>query len=388
MMNRVHSVSCCVLLLTSAVTCAAGEGVSFEKHVIDAGFPAISAAAMDVDGDGLLDVVASGGPSGGKSEWSHLVRWYRAPLWEMAPVCELEEGAIILHMERVNFLGESGLQTAQVSVTDGHFGDIWWCRFDKGTGKWVTMRVVDGVKYCHGTASGDVDRDGFDDLLVPYQPDRENQGMLWAENPGPGDAGAAWPKHKLASSFAIDGWLHYVRLWDVNGDDRLDALLGSSGKDGWFGFWTQPADPGAEWPARKLEGPMRKATNLTAGDVDGDGLVDLIGTEGHGTGLWVFKSPDYAPTRVDETLTNAHCVALGDYDGNGALDIVSCGFGNKRVACLLNDGQGQFSTVTVDSDQCAYDALTVDLDADGDEDILLSGQKSGNLVWYENLRVR
>jgi hypothetical protein len=58
------------------------------------------------------------------------------------------------------------------------------------------------------------------------------------------------------------------------------------------------------------------ATNLDAADLNGDGKIDLVGTEGHGAGVWWFPAPDYKPVRIDDTLKSAHCLALGDFDGN------------------------------------------------------------------------
>jgi hypothetical protein len=38
----------------------------------------------------------------------------------------------------------------------------------------------------------------------------------------------------------------------------------------------------------------------------------------------------------------------------------------------------------IHQDQAAYDIRLVDMDGDGDLDVLVAGQNSNNVVWYEN----
>lgn len=382
------------LLLAAGQTAPASNAVrrvAFTKHVIDPECPAISAAAVDVDGDGQLDVVASGGPSGARSDWSNLIYWYRAPTWERHPVDMIEPEAIILHTEAVDFTrpaGEQANRPAPAEVVVTAKGRIRWYRYDRASRQWTNTVVVDHADYAHGIAVGDVDRDGYSDLLVPLQPtvkrgEPSQRNLLWARNPGKGGNPASlWETHFLTTNFPAGGWLHYVSLADLNGDGRLDAMIGSTARS--CGYWLQGSTPTNEWAWHMLTDPTQRVTNLIAADLNGDGKPDLVGAEGHGTGVWWYPAPGFKPVRIDETLESAHSLAAGDFNGDGSVDVVTCGYKSTTVALFLNHGDATFDEVLLDTNQCAYEVRAVDMNQDGRLDILLSGQNSWNLVWYEN----
>jgi len=66
------------------------------------------------------------------------------------------------------------------------------------------------------------------------------------------------------------------------------------------------------------------------------------------------------------------------------VDAATCAKDDKIVAWFENDGRGNFKTHIVGRDQAAYDIRSVDMDRDGDLDLLVAGQTSKNVVWYEN----
>jgi len=54
------------------------------------------------------------------------------------------------------------------------------------------------------------------------------------------------------------------------------------------------------------------------------------------------------------------------------------------VMLYLNDSQGNFQLQELDGDQESYDLRSIDMDGDGDIDLLNAGRGSENVSWYEN----
>ena len=87
---------------------------------------------------------------------------------------------------------------------------------------------------------------------------------------------------------------------------------------------------------------------------------------------------------IHPTLKEPHCLVLGDFNGDGKIDVATCGYGDQLVYWFENDGKGQFRSHLIARNQAAYDIRAIDMDGDGDLDILIAGQQSGNVAWYEN----
>ena len=74
-----------------------------------------------------------------------------------------------------------------------------------------------------------------------------------------------------------------------------------------------------------------------------------------------------------------------DLDGDGDIDIATCGRDNNGTAVWYeNSGTGSFRRHDVGKDQGAYDIRATDMDGDKDLDLLIAGHGTNNIVWYEN----
>lgn len=145
------------------------------------------------------------------------------------------------------------------------------------------------------------------------------------------------------------------------------------------------------------------------GDMDGDGLPDLLWPHEHDGFAWrrnvgTRVSPSFGPAQIlqDATGDRLHmhvCMetpSLFDWDGDGRKDII-CGDEDGRVALMRNTGRKgaggaplfdppkPFRQVRSDLTQGVLVApFACDWDGDGDLD-LICGDSAGNLSFIENL---
>ncbi len=207
---------------------------------------------------------------------------------------------------------------------------------------WVTNNLLGDQLKGHSLDIGDVDGDGDLDIFAAEMRleagDAATQRLML--NNGDGEF------TELVLASGIDN--HESRLADVDGDGDLDIVgkpfnTGTPRVDVWL---NETAGTVMNAWTRRVIDPDRpdRAMFIRSGDLDGDGDPDLV------TGQWWYENAGdpvlpWFRSQLPVPLKQAALVA--DLDGDGDLDIFGTqGIGsapNSRLAWAENDGAGNFT---------------------------------------------
>lgn len=159
---------------------------------------------------------------------------------------------------------------------------------------------------------------------------------------------------------------------DINGDGLVD-LITSVPDDGSVLVRYRDASGGLSTNASYDLGGTRQPWSLALGDIDGDGDLDLaIGWDNRlAIDVLVNEGGVFQPRDSYPSARNPRDVAFADTNGDGMLDIVSANQYDESVGVMLNDGSGGFGAQQLFTVGSVPRGVAVgDLNNDGNIDIV------------------
>lgn len=325
---------------------------------------------VDVDHDGLPDVVTAGWISNGL--W-----WYRNPgnaatasgtMWKAEKITDsfdTEGGA---------FADINGDGQPEVALAHYNRAGVLWVDFSKEKPRVHHLggREEDG----HGIGIADINGDGKPDVLTPHgwfqQINAETDKWQWHGDWDLGDAG-----------FPILGY-------DVNHDGKFDLIYGQGHGYGLYWLEQGGAVTHPTWTRHAIDESFSQSHALLLADIDGDGTPELITGKryrGHGGGdpgsydpvvMYAYKLP-----------TKAQFAAAGGgrKRSSGKVPAGRAGEpGGMPVADSKNDPVFTRYALSVNGTASAgTQILAADLDHDGDMDIVSAGKLGVHVL--ENLKI-
>ena len=99
----------------------------------------------------------------------------------------------------------------------------------------------------------------------------------------------------------------------------------------------------------------------------------------------IFSQVKFTTFDITTSADGAQSVYAIDIDGDGDIDVLSASFNDDKIAWYENDGNENFSphTISISSD-FAYSVFAIDMDGDGDIDVLSARRGDYKTTWYEN----
>jgi len=360
-----------------------GSGTNWVKQIIDQSFTGAQAIAVtDLDRDGDYDVVAAANLNpGGRVYW-----WENSDgvgsSWVARVISPSFNGAYAVSTADFDADGDIDvLAAAQVS------DDVTWFENNNGIGTSWTVHTVDGlVDGARAVQSGDIDHDG--DIDIAAVAFIQNQ-MAWWKNNSIHHSAAFCDNTVVSPTFQGAQSVRAVDL-DLDGDPDI---IGAASIDNRISWWENTDGDGNVWLERPVDTNVPSAWAITDADIDGDGTPDIVAASRSSHTIAWWKDLDgsginWVRHTIDMSVTFAQAVAASDLDGDGDPDVVGASFGSGEVICWNNLGPGgtNWSKHIITSSFAGANAVVIaDINHDGNKDILGSAFSAGRIAWWENV---
>ncbi len=275
--------------------------------------------------------------------------------------------------------------------TDDRNGRVLWLKGD-ADGKFETIVLASGLGRVCDIQAADFDGDGDLDLVVAVFGWRLVGEVLYMENQGVRDGKPTFRRETLD---ARHGTIH-VPVADINGDGRPDFVaLITQEHETIVAFLNAGGGRFTPQTLYKAPHPAYGSSGIQLVDLDGDGDLDILLSNGdvydspllkpyHGVAWLENRGEGLLERHAIGPLYGAHRALAGDLDGDGDLDIVATSFlgepyydamrrGVRADAVVLFEqvAPGEFTRHVLERETCDYPSFALaDIDGDGDLDIV------------------
>ncbi len=161
-----------------------------------------------------------------------------------------------------------------------------------------------------------------------------------------------------------------VHAGDIDGDGKLDLISSSGGRDVIVYF--QDDEDRKTWTSVSV--PVGASSFFTrAGDFDGDGFDDLAVADG-GSSTYIVRSRGdrtFDPPLPIPQARGSRWIAVGDWDHDGNLDLASSNLSSGTLTIFVGDGKFNFRLTGNPPSHREHTLETLDYDGDSNLDLAM-----------------
>ena len=247
-----------------------------------------------------------------------------------------------------------------------------------GTGKgtvWQAQTINNTYDGAWDVYAVDMDGDGDMDILSVAQ---QADDVTWWEN----DGSQSFTQRTINANFDNPRAVHAV---DMDGDGDMDVLSVAQNADD-ITWWE---NNGSEsFTGHTINGNYDAAQAVYAVDMDGDGDMDIVSTAQNADDITWWEnngSQSFTERTIKGNFNGADDVYAADVDGDGDMDVLGTAINANDITWWTNDGSQNFTEYTIQGNfDGAYDVHAADVDGDGDLDVLGVAQDADDVTWWEN----
>ena len=360
------------------VTMSGGGTVSFTaSDIATSADGAQSVFTADMDGDGDMDIISA-------SFNDDTIAWYENngaadPTWTAADIVTTADGAMSVFAADMD--GDGDMDIISASYNDDTIA--WYENNGASDPSFTAADIATDKDGPTSVFAADMDGDGDMDIISASMNDDT---IAWYENNGASDP--SWTAADIATN--ADG-ARSVYAADMDGDGDMDIVSASVFDDtiAWYEN-NGAADP--SWTKAVIATSADGPPSVYAADMDGDGDMDIVSASSNDNTIAWYENNNgdgssWTATDIATNADAASSVYAVDLDGDGDMDIVSGSQLDDTIAWYENNGAADPSwtaAVIATSADAALSVFAADMDGDGDMDIVSASADDDTIAWYEN----